>query len=60
MISININDEISKKGDNECSLEQSGVTKSKQFVYDSNRERRGHDRLVARSTTTCAIISYHL
>jgi hypothetical protein len=29
--------------------------KSEQFVYDSNRDRRGHDRLVAGSTTTCTI-----
>ena len=55
MISIKIHDEMSKKGDNEYSLEQNGETKSEQFVYDSNRDRRGHVRLVARSTTTCAI-----
>ena len=59
MISINIHDEMSTKGDNECNLEQNGETKSKQFVYDSNRDRRGRDRLVARSTTTCAIREYH-
>ena len=60
MISINIPDEMSKTGDiNESSLEQNGETKSEQFVYDSNRDRRGHDRLVAGSTTTCAIRAYH-
>ena len=35
MISINIHDEMSKKGDNEYSLEQNCEMKS---VYDSNRD----------------------
>ena len=50
---------MSKRGDNEYSLEQNGEVKSEQFVYDSNRNHRGHDRLVAGSTTTCAIRAYH-
>jgi hypothetical protein len=50
---------MSKRGDNEYSLEQNGEMKSEQFVYDSNRDRRGHDRLLAGSTTTCAIRAYH-
>ena len=50
---------MSKKGDNEHSLEQNREMKSEQFVYDSNRNRRGHDRLVAGSTTTCVIRAYH-
>jgi hypothetical protein len=29
------------------------------FVYDLNRDRRGRDRLIARSTTTCVIREYH-
>ena len=59
MISINIHNEMSITGDNEYSLEQNGEMKSEQFVYDSNRNHRGHDRLVAGSTKTCAIRAYH-
>jgi hypothetical protein len=50
---------MSKTGDNEYSLEHNGEMKSEQFEYDSNRDRRGHDRLVAGCTTTCAIRAYH-
>ena len=50
---------MSKRGDNEYSLEQNGEMKSEQFVYDSNRDRCGHDHLLAGSTTTCAIRAYH-
>ena len=38
---------MSKKGDIEYSLEQNGEKKSEQFAYDSNRDRRARDRLVA-------------
>ena len=53
-----IHDEMSNTGYNEYSLEQNGEMKSEQFVSDSSRDRRGH-RLVAGSTTTCAIRAYH-
>ena len=46
---------MTKTEDNEYSLEQNGETKSEQFAYDSNTDRRYYDRLVAGSTTTCAI-----
>ena len=50
---------MSKTEDNEYSLEQNGEMKSEQFVYDSNRDFRCHDRLLVGSTTTCAIRAYH-